>query len=98
MAEITDVSKLNPELLKLSSNEIKRRMTELQMALDQKEEHEKAAERAKLVDEAGAHIDQLLESLRWLEEKKFLAEGIVSFFSTEKGVFMPHLRLKKPRA
>ena len=98
MAEITDIKALNPELLKLSSNEIKRRMTELQMALDQKEEQEKAAERAKLVDEAGAHIDQLLESLRWLEEKKFLAGSIVDFFTTDKGVFMPHLKIKKPRA
>ena len=98
MAEITDIKALNPELLKLSSNEIKRRMTELQMALDQKEEQEKAEKRAKLIGEAGTHIDQLLESLRWLEENKFLADSVVAFFTTEKNVFMPHLKLKKPRS
>jgi len=99
MAEITDIEKLNPELLKLSPAEIKRRMTELQMALNAKEEQEKAAVRAKLVEEAGVHIDNLLDSLRWLEANKFLPDSVVAFFTTsgDKPTFVPHLKFKKPR-
>jgi hypothetical protein len=97
MAEITDIEKLNPDLLKLSAAEIKRRMTELQMALDKKEEQEKAELRKLMIEEAGHHVDAVLTGLRWLEEHKFLSEAVVAFLSTEKGQFMPHLKFKRPR-
>lgn len=96
--EITDIKKLRPELLEKSVAEIDRLITELQMAKVEKSKVEEAAKRAKQLDEAGAHFDSVLESLRWLHENNFLADSVKEFFTTSSGVFTPHLKLKKPRA
>ena len=102
--DVTDVSKLRPELLNLSVKEIDRQIAELQMAKTQKEEEERAKARAALVDEAGAHVDNVLDGLRWLHTNGFLAQGIIDFFSTapkaagDKPTFVPHLKMKRPRS
>ena len=101
--EVTDVSKLRPELLNMSVAEIDRRIAELKMAREQKEEAEKAKARAALIEEAGSHIYQILESLRWLDTNKMLPESVKQFFTTspvadgKTPVFSPHLKFKKPR-
>lgn len=102
--EVTDVSKLRPELLSMSVAEIDRRIAELKMAKEQKEEAEKAKARAALIEEAGGHIDHILESIRWLETNNMLSESVKQFFTTsptagdKKPVFSPHLKFKKPKA
>lgn len=98
MPEITDIKKLRPELLEMSVSEIDRRIAELEMAKEEKKKQEEAEYRAILIEQAEEAIDRVLSGLRFLHENKFLADNVASFFSTEKGVFMPHLRLKKPRS
>jgi hypothetical protein len=98
MAVIEDVKKLKPELLELSPAEIDRRIAELQMAKDEIKKKEDAEFRAFQAEHAGEHIDKILAGLRFLHENDFLAENVIKFFTTEKGQFMPHLKLKKPRA
>lgn len=50
--EVSDVSKLRPELLSMSVAELERRKTEIEMALAQKAEAEREAARAAALDEA----------------------------------------------
>jgi len=94
---LTDITKLNKDLLSLSDNELERRMTELRMAMAYKAEEGARKEREAKIVKASEHIDKVLEGLRWLHDNDFLGETVKAAFTNAKGVFTPHLSMRKPR-
>lgn len=97
MVKITDIKALRPELLEKSQAELERQMAELQMALQWKAEEGARKERAAKIAQASDHIDKVLEGLKWLHENDFLGETVKAAFTNAKGVFTPHLSMRKPR-
>lgn len=94
MPEITDVSKLRPELLNLAPAEIERRITELQMALEVKGREARKAQLAEVVKTANAHMEAIVAGLRYLDDQGLLSESIRNAHMTEKGVVAFHLKYK----
>jgi len=109
--EVTDVSKLRPDLLSKSYNELERMKAEIEMAMNSKKAEEEARVRGLVLDEASDRIDRVIDDLKWLFEKSFLSEAVVTLFTsnvrakgkkggkevvTNETAFLPHLRFKKP--
>jgi hypothetical protein len=98
--EIDDVSKLRPELLSKSYNELERMKAEIEMAMASKEQEERRRKRAALVEEASTRIDRVVDDLNWLHENSFMSPNVREFFGgkdrAKNDIFAPHLRLKKP--
>lgn len=91
------IEKLRPELLEKSDAELDRLIAELQMAKDAKAVKAEAERRERLTGEAIAHMDQVVESLKWLEANGFMSEKVRASYTTAGGVFAPHLSFKRPR-
>ncbi|BCH33151.1 hypothetical protein MesoLjLc_50810 [Mesorhizobium sp. L-8-10] len=97
-AIITDVSKLRPDLLDLSVAELERRRAEIDMAIIEIGKKEAEAQRLKDIEDAGKHVDHLLESIKWLHDRGFLPPKMTEAFSGADGQFAPHRYIKRPRA
>lgn len=98
--EITDISKLAPDLLNKSVAQLEREITERQMALEQIRKAEEEKRRAKVLEEVGSRMDRVVEDLRWLNDNGFLGENVKEAFMSkgrgEEKVFAPHLRFRRP--
>lgn len=94
MAIITDVEKLRPELKSVSDAELERRMTELLMEKERREQEAKRAKVEHIVKQANDHMAAIIAGLRFLEEHSLLGEEVRAAFTSGAGVFMPHLKFK----
>lgn len=94
---IDDVSKLRPELLKLSDAEFERQRTEFEMAAIRRAEIKAEAARAAALDEANRLKDDIVDALVKLEKTGHISESVRGFFTTKAGVFSPHLFFKKAK-
>lgn len=94
MAIITDVEKLRPELKSLSDNELERRMTELLMEKERRDQATKRAEVEGIVKQANDHMTAIVSGLRFLEENGLLGEEVKASFTNTAGIFTPHLKFK----
>ena len=94
MAIITDVTKLRPEFKDLSDNELERRMTELLMEKERRQQEAKRAEVEGIVKQANDHMAAIVTGLRFLEENGLLGEEVKAAFTSAAGVFTPHLKFK----
>jgi len=92
--EITDIRKLRPELLDKSAAELERQITELQMALAEKQKIEEEKRREALSDEARIRREAIVDNLKWLQENGLLSEKVAGYFTINragKDTFAPHL-------
>ncbi|NTA27376.1 hypothetical protein [Allorhizobium ampelinum] len=94
MVEITDITKLRPELLDLSDAEIERRVTELNMLKEHRAYEVRRKALDSLVYEANSHIEKIIDGLRFLDKEGLLPDSVRSAFSTDSGSLMPHLKLR----
>lgn len=94
MAIITDVEKLRPELKGVSDAELERRMTELLMEKERRQQEARRAQVEGIVNDANAHMQAIVAGLRYLEEHGLLAEEVKAAFTNSAGVFTPHLKFK----
>lgn len=94
MAIITDVDKLRPELKGVSDAELERRMTELLMEKERRQQEARRAQVEGIVNEANTHMLAIVAGLRYLEEHGLLGEEIKAAFTSSAGVFTPHLKFK----
>ncbi len=95
MADITDISKLRPDLLEKSDKELERMLTEIQMAQEHRRYEARKAEVASQVQKINAAIEAFNSSVSTLNEAGFLNPSIKDALTTEKGVFSPHLKHKQ---
>jgi hypothetical protein len=99
--DVTDVSKLAPDLLDKSIAQLEREITERQMALTVKLEEEEAKRLAALAGEADGHKDRVVESLNWLSDNGFLSAAVREKFmgknNKKEPYFAPHIFFKKSR-
>lgn len=98
MAEITDITKLAPNLVETPEAELERQITERQMALAYIREQKEAKKREKLLSEAGHKFDQLMDILRWQDQNGFLPPALKEALTDSGGSFAPHKKMKRPRA
>jgi hypothetical protein len=100
MAEITDVSKLAPDLLNKSTAQLEREIAERQMALGELKRREEEKRRASVIAEIGTRMDRVVEDLKWLHANNALSDNFVAKFQGKdrKGnaYFAPHLSFRKP--
>ena len=94
MAIITDVEKLRPELKGVSDAELERRMTELRMEMERREQEAKKAKVQHIVEKANEHMQAIVAGLRFLEENGLLSDDVKAAHTSTAGVFTPHLRYK----
>lgn len=95
MAIITDVEKLRPELKSVSDAELERRMTELRMEMERREQEAKRAKVEHVVSKANEHMQNIIAGLRFLDEHGLLSEDVKAAHTSAAGVFTPHLRYKQ---
>lgn len=94
MAIITDVEKLRPELKGVSDAELERRMTELLMEKERREQEARKAKVEHIVTKANEHMQNIVAGLRFLEEYGLLNEDVKQVYTSGSGVFVPHLKHK----
>lgn len=94
MAIITDVEKLRPELKAVSDAELERRMAELLMEKERREQEAKRAKVEHIVTKANEHMQAIVAGLRFLEEHGLLGDEVKAAHTSSSGVFTPHLRYK----
>lgn len=94
MAIITDVEKLRPELKGVSDAELERRMTELLMEKERREQEARKAKVEHIVTKANEHMQNIVAGLRFLEEHGLLGDEVKAAHTSSSGVFTPHLRYK----
>jgi len=99
--DITDVSKLAPDLLNKSVAQLEREVTERQMAIAELKRQEAEKRLAALAGEADGHKDRVVESLNWLETNGFLSAAVREKFmgknNKKEPYFAPHIFFKKSR-
>ena len=95
MADITDVTKLKPELQGISDAELQRRMAELQMEADRRLVEKERKENEAKAALKNAIIDKYLEVLREMSDAKLLPAEVIAFYTNSGGNFTPHLKHKK---
>jgi len=98
MAIINDVTKLRPELKDVSDNELERRMTELRMEKERREQEARKAQVEHIVTKANEHMQNIVAGLRFLEEHNLLCDDVKASFTSAAGVFTPHLKFKSTDA
>jgi len=98
MADITDVTKLRPDLKELSDKELERRMAEFQMEVDRRQAEKDREAKAAEVGIKNAIIENYLNSLREMEAHKLLPAEVVAAYTNAGGNFTPHLKHKKIKA
>jgi len=103
MADIQTPNKHRPELKDMSAAELRRRMTEIEHELHEREKAEKEAARAKVIERAGELRDMFVNALdeaATLEEEHELSiipPNLREFCTDSKGVFAPSKKWRKPR-
>ena len=98
MAIINDVTKLRPELKDVSDNELERRMTELLMEKERRDQEARKAKVEHIVTKANEHMQNIVAGLRFLEEHNLLGDDVKASFTSTAGVFTPHLKFKSTDA
>lgn len=98
MAIIDDVSKLRPELLDKSLNELARLKAEIEMAQAEVQRREDVKAKEALADEANAHIDAVVTGVKWLHTNGILPGKLTEAFSRGDGVFTPATVLRNVTA
>ncbi|NTJ46931.1 hypothetical protein G6K93_07885 [Agrobacterium rhizogenes] len=98
MAEISDVTKLRPDLQELSDNELQRRMDEFQMEVDRRQAEKDRQAKAAEAAIKNAIIDNYLNSLREMESHQLLPAEVLAVYTNAGGNFTPHLKHKKIKA
>lgn len=96
--EVTDISKLRPELLDMSVAELERRRAEIDMAIARKAEieaEEKRKEDHKLAEVA---FDKMMDGIQVLHNLGRLPDRIKNVLMSDDGSFQPGRYLKKPRS
>lgn len=97
MFEITDIEKLRPELLEKSDAELERLANEIEMARQEKARRGEAERRAKVMAEAGTHVEAVLSGLKWLHAEGFLSAKVTESFTRSDGQFNPATFIRAPR-
>jgi uncharacterized small protein (DUF1192 family) len=98
MADITDVTKLRPDLKELSDKELERRMAEFQMEVDRRQAEKDLEAKAAEAGIKNAVIENYLNSLREMQTWGMLPAEVVQFYTSTAGTFVPHLRHKRIKA
>jgi hypothetical protein len=97
--EVTDVSKLAPELLNKSVAQLEREVTERQMAIAELKAREEEKRVAALAGEADEHKDRIVAGLNWLNDNGFLSETVREKFmgknNKKEPYFAPHIFFRR---
>ena len=94
MAIINDVTKLRPELKDVSDNELERRMTELLMEKERRDQEARKAKVEHIVTKANEHMQNIIAAVNFLNEHSLLNEDVKQVYTSGSGVFAPHLKHK----
>lgn len=94
MAIINDIEKLRPELKGVSDAELERRMTELLMEKERREQEARKAKVEHIVTKANEHMQNIIAAVNFLNEHGLLNEDVKQVYTSGSGVFAPHLKHK----
>ena len=94
MAIINDIEKLRPELKGVSDAELERRMTELLMEKERRDQEAKRAQVEHIVAKANEHMQNIIAAVNFLNEHSLLNEDVKQVYTSGSGVFAPHLKHK----
>lgn len=95
--EVSDESKLRPELLDLSVAELERRRAEIDMAIEKKAEIEAEERRKADLKIAEMAFDKMMDAIQELHGLGRLPDRIKNVLTSDDGSFQPGRYLKKPR-
>jgi len=94
MTTITDVEKLRPELKAVSDAELERRMAELLMEMQRREQEARKAQVEHIVTKANEHMQNIIAAVNFLNEHHLLNDDVKQVYTSASGVFAPHLKHK----
>lgn len=94
MAIINDIEKLRPELKGVSDAELERRMTELRMEKERREQEARKAKVEGTVTRANELMQIIVSAFNELNDLNVLTDEQKAPYTSAAGVFAPHLRFK----
>lgn len=97
MADEPNIRAMRPELFEISFAELERRKAEIEHALYERKKEEEDRKRAELREEASVRRERIIEDIKWWVDNGFASDKIRASFTTEAGVFAPHLSFKLPK-
>lgn len=95
--EVSDISKLRPELLEMSVAELERRKIEIDMAIAHQGKIEEEKKREEDLALAQLAFDKMMDAIQELNGLNRLPDRIKNVLLSDDGSFQPGRYLKKPR-